>query len=232
MLQTGGGISIREIPETEHRGMVKKMKGLTEKQKQVLEFIESFEEANGMAPTVYEIAENFSVKTSTIFSHLRALQRKKYLSRSSKARSIMISRPLHPKRRPAGLRSIPLLDLHAISRKSEPLKEIFCDASFLHRASGASDLRNLFAVTMEDDSLHNKGILHGDVAILRRHPAAIHAGDVVLAMIGGHPEFRECTRINSETVEISDAESGREHQVFPLEEAPLKGVIVSVQRAL
>ena len=44
-------------------GGVKTMKGLTEKQRQVLEFIESFEETNGMAPTVYEIAENFSVKT-------------------------------------------------------------------------------------------------------------------------------------------------------------------------
>lgn len=208
------------------------MKGLTDKQRQVLEFIESFEEANGMAPTVYEIAENFSVKTSTIFSHLRSLQKKKYLSRSSKARSIMVSKPLHPKRRPAGLRSIPLLDLHELSRKAEPLKEIFCDASFLHRASGVSDLRNLFAVTMEDDTLHDKGIFHGDVAILRRHPAAIHTGDVVLAMIGGHPEFKECTRISSETVEISDAGHGAKHQVFPLEDAPLKGVVVSVQRSL
>ena len=43
-------------------GGVKTMKGLTEKQRRVLEFIESFEETNGMAPTVYEIAENFSVK--------------------------------------------------------------------------------------------------------------------------------------------------------------------------
>jgi repressor LexA len=208
------------------------MKGLTEKQKRVLEFIESFEEINGMAPTVYEIAENFSVKTSTVFSHLRALQKKKFLTRSSKARSIMVSKPMHPKRRPAGLRSIPLLDLHSINSKTAPLKEIFCDASFLNRASSASDLRNLFAVTMETDELKKKGILNGDVAILRRHPAAIHTGDVILAMIDDHPEFRECTRLDNDSVEISGAHPGSKPRSFLLEDAPFKGVVVSVQRSL
>ena len=214
------------------RGEVKTMKGLTEKQRKVLEFIESFEETNGMAPTVYEIAENFSVKTSTIFSHLRALQRKKYLSRSSKARSIMLTKPLHPKRRPTGLRSIPLMDLRSINRKSTPLKEIFCDASFLNRASSASDLRNLFAVTMENDDLQDKGILNGDVAILRRHPAALRTGDVVLAMINDQPEFRECTGIDNDSVEIRDVRPGSAPLSYPLEEAPFQGVIVSVQRSL
>ena len=208
------------------------MKGLTEKQRQVLEFIESFEETNGMAPTVYEIAENFSVKTSTIFSHLRALQRKKYLSRSSKARSIMVTKPMHPRRRPAGLRSIPLMDLQSIDKKMPPLKEIFCDASFLHRASSVSDLRNLFAVRMNDDDLQEKGILSGDVAILRKHPVSLHTGDVVLAMIDDHPEFRECTGIGNGSVEISGGQRDKVPRSYPLEEAPFKGVIVSVQRSL
>ena len=208
------------------------MKGLTEKQRRVLEFIESFEETNGMAPTVYEIAENFSVKTSTVFSHLRALQRKKYLSRSSKARSIMLTKPTHHKRRPNGLRSIPLMDLHSTDRKSAPLKEIFCDASFLNRASSASDLRNLFAVTMENDDLQEKGIFNGDVAILRRHPAAIRTGDVILTTINDRPEFRECTGINNDSVEIREVRPGSTPLSYPLEDAPFQGVIVSVQRSL
>lgn len=222
--------TLKIIIKQNHGGA--KMKGLTKKQRDVLEFIESFEETNGMAPTVYEIAENFSVKTSTIFSHLRALQRKKYLSRSSKARSIMVTKPMHPRRRPAGLRSIPLMELGSINSKSAPLKEIFCDASFLNRASSASDLRNLFAVTMENDDLQTKGILNGDVAILRRHPAAIHTGDVILAMINDHPEFRECTRLDDDSVEISGTRPGSTPCSYPLEDAPFKGVVVSVQRSL
>lgn len=208
------------------------MKGLTKKQMAVLEFIENFEELHSMAPTVYEIAENFSVKTSTIFSHLRALQRKKYLNRTSKARSIMLTKPMHPRRRPAGLRSIPLMDLQSIGKKAAPLKEIFCDASFLHRASSVSDLRNLFAVKLNDDDLHEKGILTGDVAILRKHPVSLHRGDVVLAMIDDQPQFRECTEIGNGSVEISGGQRDKDPRIYPLEEAPFKGVIVSVQRSL
>ena len=73
------------------------MKSLTEKQKNILEFIEEFLDREGMAPTVYEIADNFQIKTSTVFAHLRALQKKKQLSRSSKARSIsLMSRARKP----------------------------------------------------------------------------------------------------------------------------------------
>ena len=44
------------------------MKSLTEKQKNILEFIEEFLDREGMAPTVYEIADNFQIKTSTVFA--------------------------------------------------------------------------------------------------------------------------------------------------------------------
>ena len=68
------------------------MKGLTEKQKNMIDFIEEFVNANGMAPTIYEIAENFGIKTSTVFAHIRALQKKSILTRSSKARSISLNK--------------------------------------------------------------------------------------------------------------------------------------------
>ena len=86
------------------------MKTLTEKQKNILEFIEEFLDKEGMAPTVYEIADRFDIKTSTVFAHLRALQRKKQLSRTSKARSISIAgRKKTGLHLPRGLFAIPLL---------------------------------------------------------------------------------------------------------------------------
>jgi len=64
------------------------VKDLTEKQKNIIDFIDDFIDREGMAPTVYEIADHFGIKTSTVFAHLKALQRKNQISRSSKARSI------------------------------------------------------------------------------------------------------------------------------------------------
>ena len=81
------------------------MKGLTQKQKNIIEFINEFMTTQEMAPTIYEIAEHFHIKTSTVFAHIRALQKKNYLTRSSKARSISLSHPKKRSRFPAGVQS-------------------------------------------------------------------------------------------------------------------------------
>ena len=65
---------------------------LTQKQQDILDFIEEFIQREGMSPTVYEIAEFFGIKSATAFAHLRALQRKGYVDRSSKARSLTLMR--------------------------------------------------------------------------------------------------------------------------------------------
>ena len=41
------------------------MKELTEKQRKVLDFIENFQEEQGMAPTVAEISEYFGIKSES-----------------------------------------------------------------------------------------------------------------------------------------------------------------------
>jgi len=63
------------------------MKKLTQKQIEMLDAIHAgyFQ---GNVPTVYELADRFHIKTSTIFAHLRALQRKGQITRSGKARSL------------------------------------------------------------------------------------------------------------------------------------------------
>ena len=85
------------------------MRELTEKQKNILQFIEEFSEKEGMAPTVYEIGEKFNIKTSTVFAHLKALQRKNQLTRSSKARSIALRNGRKPVPHMSFLTAIPLL---------------------------------------------------------------------------------------------------------------------------
>ncbi len=66
------------------------MKGVTQKQQNILDFIVEFKNSEGMSPTVYEIADRFSIKTSTVFAHLRAMKRKELITRTSKARSIKV----------------------------------------------------------------------------------------------------------------------------------------------
>lgn len=68
------------------------MKGLTQSQKNVLEYINRFLQMNGFAPTAQEIASEFQWGSKTAaLDHLRALEKKKYILRSNgKARSIQV----------------------------------------------------------------------------------------------------------------------------------------------
>jgi len=101
------------------------MKKLTEKQQNILTFIDEFEGQEHMAPTVYDIADHAGITTSTVFAHLRALQHKGKLTRTSQARSIKLTDA--PQRRTAGCRTavLPLEDA------SGPTGELAIDRQLL-----------------------------------------------------------------------------------------------------
>ena len=202
------------------------MKGLTEKQRNILNFIEDFMEVNIMAPTVYEIAEHFNIKTSTVFAHLRSLQKKNYMTRSSKARSINLSRPRTKSRRPNGICSIPLYDKDWI-RGGKPL---YYDASVL---KNVLDFRKLFAVKVADGGMDGAGILPGDIAILKRlADHNVHNGDIVLAEIDGIPELRTYHELDPDHIALTSASGAKPALQLRREEALIRGILVGVQRSL
>ena len=201
------------------------MKGLTEKQRNILNFIEDFMEVNVMAPTVYEIAEHFKIKTSTVFAHLRSLQKKSYLTRSSKARSINLMKPRAKNRRPNGICTIPVYEKDGI-RGSRPL---YYDSSVL---KNVLDFRKLFAIKVPDSSMDAAGILDGDVAILRKFNDNVHDGDIVLVEMDGKPELRTFHEIDAEHIALIAASGSKPTVQRKRKEIPIRGVLVGVQRTL
>jgi repressor LexA len=66
---------------------------LTPRQREVMNFIQSFTTENGYPPTIREVASHFGIDYRAAVDHLRALERKGGLARSSKSRSIQVFRP-------------------------------------------------------------------------------------------------------------------------------------------
>ena len=202
------------------------MKGLTEKQWNILNFIEDFMEVNIMAPTVYEIAEHFNIKTSTVFAHLRSLQKKNYMTRSTKARSINLSRPRNKGRRPNGICAIPVYEKDGI-RGGKPL---YYDSSVL---KNILDFRKLFAVKVPDGSMSAAGILDGDIAILKKISGnQVRNGDIVLAEVDGKPELRTYHELDGDHFTLTAASGNHPSVQRTREEAPIQGILVGVQRCL
>lgn len=67
------------------------MKEITERQKDVLFFISDFIEKNSYPPTVREISSSFGISVRAVQDHLRALERKGYITHTpGNSRSIKV----------------------------------------------------------------------------------------------------------------------------------------------
>ena len=191
------------------------MKGLTQKQKNIIEFINEFMSTQEMAPTIYEIAEHFHIKTSTVFAHIRALQKKNYLTRSSKARSISLSHPKKRSRFPAGVQSIPFHSIGEASAAEPGEKTLVCDVTRLLDSPAKEDL---YAVHVHGSDLNGSGIFDGDILIVKSNPSAVSGEDIVVAEENG----REILKQAKDAI-INGTPS----------DAPnVKGVVVGLQRRI
>ena len=54
---------------------------LTLRQHEILSFIRQFSSANGFPPSIREIGKNFKIASSSVFDHLKALEKKGFIRR-------------------------------------------------------------------------------------------------------------------------------------------------------
>ncbi len=205
------------------------MKGLTEKQEEMLQFIEKFINRKGMAPTVYEIAEHFDIKSATSFAHIRALQRKGYLNRSSKARSIALTRTSTMPKHLSLTLSVPVLG--RISAGMPLLAEenventIQFDPRMLPSSAGSD---KIFALQVNGESMRDAGILDGDYIIARasNNPKI---GDIVVAMVNGETTVKYLF-IKKNKIELRPDNPEFKSQIYDIGDVHIQGIVVALQR--
>jgi repressor LexA len=208
------------------------MTELTERQRQVLEFIDAEVRRRGYPPSVREIGEAVGLSSSsTVHAHLAALQEKGYLRRDpTKPRAIEVC--FEPgsgavvERRP--VRHVPLVgDVAAGTgvlaaehiEETLPLPEDFTGDG------------NLFMLRVRGDSMVDAGILDGDYVVVRQQPSA-DPGDTVVAGIPGE-EATVKTYLRRRNKVVLRPENPRlEEMVFEPEDVTIYGKVVSLLRRL
>ena len=157
------------------------MKGITDRQKEVLTFISSFTEGNGYPPTVREISEHFMISIRAVQDHIIALQKKGFLSQAQKrARSITVLSDSGSDQRAPFVGKVPLLGTVAAG------KPLLCEENL----DGYLNLtepfirpgKNYFALRVRGQSMINAGILEGDLAIIEQANTAVD-GQIIVAVI-------------------------------------------------
>lgn len=163
-------------------------KNLTDRQQEILSFLQQFLEANGYPPTLREIGKHFNISsTFGVKRHLEALEKKGYLNVMSNAsRGISITRDELSQTESSkiyqinGIRNIPIVG--RVAAGSPILAEenidgtIAIDSNFIRKSD------NSFALKVKGDSMIDAGIFEGDLVIINPQTNATN-GDIIVARI-------------------------------------------------
>lgn len=217
------------------------MDTLTDRQKEVLRFIAATTEQRGFPPTIREIGEEFSIRsTNGVNDHLKALERKGYLSRGEQKSRALV--PTASGRQLLGLlgsKADGTVEVPVVGRVAagapllaeENLEDpVRIDGALLPVGPAA---RDVFALRVKGDSMIGDGIFDGDLVFVRRQSAA-RPGEIVVALIENEATckryFPEGDRIRLEpsNPRLSPIYVSRqEHR-----EVAILGVVVGVYRRI
>src|SRR5688572_12986819 len=163
------------------------MPGLTNHQAQTLDFIRQSIEERGYPPTLREIGESMGIRsTNGVNDHLRALERKGYLSREDmKSRALRLVSREQNGEAPASTDDN-LLDVQILGRVAAGLpllaEENVLDTVRIDRTLVRGG-REVFGLRVTGDSMIEAGIFSGDYIFVRKQLTA-QRGDIVVALIG------------------------------------------------
>jgi repressor LexA len=164
---------------------------LTERQRQILDFLTSYLDVHGYPPTVREIGEAVGLASpSTVHAHLANLERAGLIKRDpTKPRALELT---------DRIRSQPAEDVHRLPLVGEiaagsPLladqniQEHLAVPDTLARGDGEE-----FLLRVKGDSMVNAGILDGDIVVVHRQSDA-RTGEIVVALAGQDEAADEAT---------------------------------------
>ncbi|HIJ82392.1 MAG TPA: transcriptional repressor LexA [Desulfuromonadales bacterium] len=149
---------------------------LTQRQRQVFEFIIAFTDSHGYSPSQREIAGHLNVSgTLPVMKHLSALERKGYIKRENVNRGITLNLPYS---RPVSLPIVGTVRAGQFSTAIEDIQGHFSVDQMAVKGDGC------FFLKVSGDSMINAGILEGDLVLVRPQPNAENK-DTVVAMVDG-----------------------------------------------
>ncbi len=167
------------------------MKNLTERQKEVLEFISGYVSKRAYPPTIREIAERFSISVKGAYDHVKALEKKGALRvEGNRSRAVEV---LGRGEREDQAIDVPLLGEVAAG------KPLFADENREKVITVPAHMlgkRACFALRVRGDSMKDVGIMNGDIALIEEKTTA-EDGEIVVAMVDESVTLKRFFRENN-----------------------------------
>jgi repressor LexA len=198
---------------------------MTKRQKEILDYVAAYIEAQGYAPSFEEIADAFDYSSlATVHEHLSNLERKGYIRKAyNESRSIELVRGTA---RPGAV-ELPLLGEVAAGQPIEaiPDTETVLVPPDLLRKRGEN-----YVLRVVGDSMVDEQIRDGDYIIVNSRATA-EDGEMVVALIGGEAAtVKKLYRERDGRVRLQPANERLQPMYFVPEEVEVQGIVVGVIR--
>lgn len=193
---------------------------LTRRQREILEFIRSFQVEKGYAPSLEEIAAHFGLSAvSTVHEHLVNMSRKGVLRRGwNKARSI---EPLAAK----DAREVPLVGTVAAGEPIEAI-EVSENVTIPPELAGRGET---FVLRVRGQSMTGDGILDGDLIVVEKR-RRVENGALAVVLLGGGEATVKRFYQEGDRVILRPSNPAMEDMIVPASEVEIRGVVTGLVR--
>ena len=195
---------------------------LTKRQSDILTFVREYYAAEGISPTLEEIAAEFGVNKVTIFGHVAELERKGAITRGERHASRSI-RPTEEAVRDTN--TVQILGRIAAGAPIETIE----DPETLSFQDLVPPGREVYALRVKGDSMIEDAICDGDLVLVERRSEARN-GETVVAVLPDEEATLKRFYLEADGVRLQPANSTMEPILVP--EVEIRGVVISVIRQI
>jgi len=201
------------------------MKYVTERQRDILQFIRDFQRERGVAPTHREICDHFGFSSyGTVYKHLSLLEKKGLIRRDWNQKRGVELIEKQATETPAGVRELPLFGTIAAG---QPLEVQQQDETITVPERLTTRGEN-FVLKVRGDSMMDDGILDGDYVIIARRERAEN-GEMVVANVNGEVTLKRLYR-EGERIRLQPA-NALMHPIYAhASDVSVQGVVVGLMR--
>jgi repressor LexA len=196
---------------------------LTERQRDVLEFIQTEQREKGLTPSTREIQHHFGFASQTsVMQYLATLERKGFLDRHARKARALIT-PVQKVR----IMDVPIYGQIPAGMATLTEQTVEGHVSLDTRSVNASKNGKTFALRVRGDSMIDAHIVDGDLVILEDRKD-VQNGDIVAALIDGETTLKRYVTEHGRP--YLKAENPLYPNLVPARELRIQGVMVSLVR--
>jgi repressor LexA len=205
------------------------MKYLTERQRDILNFIREFQRERGVAPTHREICDHFGFSSyGTVYKHLSLLQKKGLIRRDwNQKRGVEVVDDPAQQQADNAASSAHELPLFGYIAAGRPL-DVEVSNETISVPDHLTSRGENYVLKVRGDSMIDDGILDGDFVIVARRERADN-GEMVVANVNGEVTLKRLYK-EGERVRLQPANSLMSPIYAPARDVAVQGVVVGLMR--